>query len=93
MRQKEIAQLTCDCERHIGTQSGGMDQVLLLVSQFICCNDCGTFCQLALVFLGALFSFSRLEQDFLFHYIWQVDFVVILVEHRLFIHKLLLLKN
>ena len=27
--QKEVAQLTCECERHIGTQSGGMDQVLL----------------------------------------------------------------
>lgn len=26
--QKEIAQLTCECERHIGTQSGGMDQVM-----------------------------------------------------------------
>ncbi|PKI62647.1 hypothetical protein CRG98_016918 [Punica granatum] len=25
--KKEIAQLTCECERHIGTQSGGMDQV------------------------------------------------------------------
>ncbi|GAB2298502.1 hypothetical protein Dimus_032565 [Dionaea muscipula] len=24
--KKEIAQLTCECERHIGTQSGGMDQ-------------------------------------------------------------------
>ncbi|CAI0467520.1 unnamed protein product [Linum tenue] len=24
--KKEVAQLTCDCERHIGTQSGGMDQ-------------------------------------------------------------------
>ncbi|KAI8009358.1 Galactokinase [Camellia lanceoleosa] len=26
---KEIAQLTCECERHIGTQSGGMDQIVL----------------------------------------------------------------
>lgn len=26
--KKEIAQLTCQCERHIGTQSGGMDQVV-----------------------------------------------------------------
>ncbi|KAM7267162.1 hypothetical protein ACFE04_009328 [Oxalis oulophora] len=26
--KKEIAQLTCECERHIGTQSGGMDQLI-----------------------------------------------------------------
>ncbi|CAK9187623.1 unnamed protein product [Ilex paraguariensis] len=25
--KNEIAQLTCECERHIGTQSGGMDQL------------------------------------------------------------------
>lgn len=28
VEQTEIAQLTCECERHIGTQSGGMDQVM-----------------------------------------------------------------
>ena len=25
--QKEVAEFSCICERHIGTQSGGMDQV------------------------------------------------------------------
>ncbi|KAL8205383.1 hypothetical protein R6Q57_008934 [Mikania cordata] len=25
--KKEVAQLACECERHIGTQSGGMDQL------------------------------------------------------------------
>ena len=32
--QKELAQLTCECERHIGTQSGGMDQVLKIMIYF-----------------------------------------------------------
>ncbi|KAF3527457.1 hypothetical protein DY000_02043759 [Brassica cretica] len=26
--KKELAQLTCECERHIGTQSGGMDHLI-----------------------------------------------------------------
>lgn len=31
--KKEVAQLTCDCERHIGTQSGGMDQAISVMAQ------------------------------------------------------------
>ncbi|XP_059280798.1 galactokinase [Lycium ferocissimum] len=31
--KKEIAQLTCECERHIGTQSGGMDQAISVMAQ------------------------------------------------------------
>ncbi|KAK2991042.1 hypothetical protein RJ640_019363 [Escallonia rubra] len=31
--KKEIAQLTCVCERHIGTQSGGMDQAISVMAQ------------------------------------------------------------
>ncbi|XAR56975.1 Galactokinase [Bertholletia excelsa] len=31
--KKEIAQLTCECERHIGTQSGGMDQSISIMAQ------------------------------------------------------------
>ncbi|KAF9592676.1 hypothetical protein IFM89_016753 [Coptis chinensis] len=32
--KKEIAQLTCECERHIGTQSGGMDQAISIMAKF-----------------------------------------------------------
>ncbi|KAL2933793.1 Galactokinase [Bienertia sinuspersici] len=31
--KKEIAQLTCECECHIGTQSGGMDQAISVMAQ------------------------------------------------------------
>ncbi|KAL5785011.1 hypothetical protein ACOSQ2_007403 [Xanthoceras sorbifolium] len=31
--KKEVAQLTCDCERHIGTQSGGMDQAISIMAK------------------------------------------------------------
>ncbi|XP_068659747.1 galactokinase-like [Aristolochia californica] len=31
--KKEIAQLTCDCEHHIGTQSGGMDQAISVMAK------------------------------------------------------------
>ncbi|CAA0824122.1 Galactokinase [Striga hermonthica] len=31
--KKEVAQLTCECERHIGTQSGGMDQAISVMAQ------------------------------------------------------------
>ncbi|XP_043711806.1 galactokinase-like [Telopea speciosissima] len=31
--KKEIAQLTCDCEHHIGTQSGGMDQAISIMAK------------------------------------------------------------
>ncbi|ONK61691.1 uncharacterized protein A4U43_C08F32570 [Asparagus officinalis] len=31
--KKEIAQLTCECERHIGTQSGGMDQAISIMAK------------------------------------------------------------
>ena len=39
--QKEVAEFSCICERHIGTQSGGMDQVgfakTFFSSVVICC--------------------------------------------------------
>ncbi|AES92002.1 putative galactokinase [Medicago truncatula] len=31
--KKELAQVTCDCERHIGTQSGGMDQAISVMAK------------------------------------------------------------
>ncbi|KAL0927385.1 hypothetical protein M5K25_001550 [Dendrobium thyrsiflorum] len=31
--KKEVAQLTCVCERHIGTQSGGMDQAISVMAK------------------------------------------------------------
>ncbi|KAK6930305.1 Galactokinase, N-terminal domain [Dillenia turbinata] len=33
--KKELAQLTCECERHIGTQSGGMDQAIFVMAKTV----------------------------------------------------------
>nr|GMD79157.1 galactokinase [Ipomoea batatas] len=38
--KKELAQLACECERHIGTQSGGMDQVSLYPFLFLLSMFC-----------------------------------------------------
>ncbi|XP_027350681.1 galactokinase-like [Abrus precatorius] len=34
--KKEIAELTCECERYIGTQSGGMDQAISVMAKAGC---------------------------------------------------------
>ncbi|XP_054793259.1 galactokinase [Prosopis cineraria] len=31
--KKELAQVTCECERHVGTQSGGMDQAISVMAK------------------------------------------------------------
>uniref|UniRef100_A0A0C9S9T9 TSA: Wollemia nobilis Ref_Wollemi_Transcript_6197_2086 transcribed RNA sequence n=1 Tax=Wollemia nobilis TaxID=56998 RepID=A0A0C9S9T9_9CONI len=31
--KKEVSQFTCECERHIGTQSGGMDQAISIMAR------------------------------------------------------------
>ncbi|KHN24989.1 Galactokinase [Glycine soja] len=36
--KKEIAQLTCECEGYIGTQSGGMDQVISVMAKTGCAD-------------------------------------------------------
>uniref|UniRef100_A0A0R0J3A5 Galactokinase n=1 Tax=Glycine max TaxID=3847 RepID=A0A0R0J3A5_SOYBN len=36
--KKEIAQLTCECERYIGTQSGGMDQAISVMAKTGCAD-------------------------------------------------------
>ncbi|KAL2931546.1 Galactokinase, partial [Bienertia sinuspersici] len=48
--KKEIAQLTCECERHIGTQSGGMDQNAVTATTNY--NNRVVECRLAAIVLG-----------------------------------------